>query len=224
MTDAIMTSAGTTSNAESPDQAQNRATPGDRALDWWRQLTDRNKGDPGSLARLRRCRSSVDASTVRAAVSLARRLGATRQTASDDRRRDVLDLARVLAHVKEHDSTHPMRAAGWQRFAGDRKESDAGDDRPRLAEARFRRLLQTGLGEEKVAAFARLVALLGETINVRELANDFLDWNHPVRGDRVRERWAFIYYHADSALPAEPPEDSSAPHADSTATDSEDDA
>jgi CRISPR type I-E-associated protein CasB/Cse2 len=141
-------------------------------------------------------------------VSLARRLGGASSASPDWRTRAALDLTRVLAHVKEHDpAQHPMRAAGWRRFAGDRKESDAGDDRPRLAEARFRRLLQTGDGEEKVAAFIRLVTFLDGKVKVDQLAQDFLQWNHPEFGDRVRERWAFNYYAAQDAAPPPPPSD-----------------
>lgn len=100
-----------------------------------------------------------------------------------------------------------MQAAGWKTFAGSRKESDAGADRPVLAEGRFRRLLQTTDGEDQVAAFVRLVALLGGTVNIDALARDFLDWNHPTRGDRVRERWAFLYYAAADAAPPPPTDD-----------------
>ena len=123
----------------------------------------------------------------------------------------------MLAYVREHTDERPMRAAGWKSFAGDRKESEAGDDRPRLAEGRFRRLLQTGAGEEQVAAFVRLVELLGATANVRALAPDFLDWSHPERGPEVRRRWAFDYYAASSAAP---PDRSSA--ADTVPTDEDD--
>lgn len=193
-----------------------RPSSGARALAWWERLRDPTRGDPGTLARLRRSRSMLDTLSVRAAVSLARRLGATRADAADYRTRAALDLARVLAHVKKHDpGQHPIRAAGWKRFAGDRRESDAGDDRPRLAEGRFKRLLQTGEGEEKVAAFTRLVALLEGTVKVDDLANDFLQWNHPEWGERIRERWAFLYYAAADAAPLPPPGDD---------PDSEDDA
>lgn len=178
-----------------------RRNRGVDAMRWWRRLIDPENGDRGSLAELRRARSPLEAMSIRAAIDLARRLGTTHGSAHADRTRDVLDLARVLAHVKEHDpSQRPMQSAGWKRFAGDRRESDAGDDRPKLAEARFRRLHDTGDGEEKVDAFVRLVALMGGTINVTALANDFLGWNHPLLGDRVRERWAFDYYHATSAV------------------------
>jgi CRISPR system Cascade subunit CasB len=187
---------------------------GARALAWWRKHCHPVNGDPGTRARLRRARSVVDALQINAAVELARRLGAVPKDhpAPDWKIYAALDLGRVLAHVKEDDARHPMAAAGWQSFPGDRKESDAGTDRPRLSEARFRRLLQARGGEETVSAFVRLVALLDGRVNVAQLTTDFLDWNHPERGDRVRERWAFHYLAAGSAAPT------------TASTDNEDDA
>lgn len=191
--------------AVAPPANTRQPSRGTRALEWWRRLVDPERGDPGSRARLRRARSSLEALNIRAGVTLANRLGAAHASAPDGRTRDVLDLARVLAHVKEHDATNrPMQAAGWKSFAGDRKESDAGDERPKLSEARFRRLYETSDGEEKVAAFIRFIALMDGTVKVDVLANDFLLWNHPDLGDRVRERWAFDYYHAWSAAPTAP--------------------
>lgn len=171
---------------------------GGHALDWWRYYCDPNRDghDPGTRAQLRRCDSAVDAAAVPAAVALARRLGAFKGEEEDWRVTAALDLARVLAHVREHMPEPPMRAAGWKTFAGDRTESEAGDDRPRLSEARFRRLLTTGPGEEQVAAFVRLIALLDGTANVAALGADFLDWSHPWRGERVRKRWAEDYFAA----------------------------
>jgi CRISPR type I-E-associated protein CasB/Cse2 len=108
-----------------------------------------------------------------------------------------LGLARVLAHVKTNTAVRPMRAAGWQHFPGATGRAAAGDDQPRLAEARFRRLLEVDRGEKLVAAFARLITLLGGEVNVSELARDFLAWDH----EAVRRRWAFDYYAAAIATP-----------------------
>jgi CRISPR type I-E-associated protein CasB/Cse2 len=94
-----------------------------------------------------------------------------------------------------------MRTLGWKRFPGERKESEAGEDRPVLSEARFRRLLQSGAGEERVASFTRLVKLLGHTVKVDDLAGDFMRWEHPTYGPRVRERWVFLYYAAGEGAP-----------------------
>lgn len=179
------------------------------ALEWWTRLRDPRRGDPGALARLRRSRSTLEAMQVPQAFDLARRLAKPSPDGQlpDWKVRAALDLARVLAHVREHEAKqHPMRAAGWKRFAGTRKESEAGEDRPRLAEARFRRLLQTGDGEEKVAAFTRLIALLDGRVKVDDLARDFVAWNHPTRGDRVRQRWAYLYF-AAAVPPADEPGD-----------------
>lgn len=190
--------------------APEQRKPDPPALVWWKRLRHPSSGNPGALAQLRRCRSTAEAMRLREAVTLAVRTGSVRggAQAPDWKVRAALDLARVLAHVKEHEpGRHPMKAAGWKRFAGERRESDAGDDRPVMAESRFRRLLQTGDGEEKVAAFVRLAALIDGRVDVAVLARDFIDWNDPVRGDRVRERWAFIYYGAASAAPTLPDTD-----------------
>ncbi len=185
-------------------------TRGATALRWWQRLSHPQAGDPGTLAQLRRSRSPVEALRVREAHTLARAVGGARREAGDWRVHAAADLARVLAHVRAHEPRlHPMQAAGWKRFAGTRRESDAGADRPLLAEARFRRLLLTGGGEDKVDAFRRLVALLGGTVNVTALADDFLRWNDPARGDAVRERWAFLYYAAGDAAPPPPSADES---------------
>lgn len=177
---------------------------GGPALDWWRYHCDPATADPGTRARLRRCDSPIDAATIPAAVTLVRRLGAfSAEHDGDDWRITAgLNLARVLAHVREHAPGAPMRAAGWKTFAGDRKESEAGEDRPLLSEARFRRLLTTGPGEEQVAAFVRLVAILDGRADVAALAADFVDWEHPRRGDRVRKRWAEDYFAARAARSA----------------------
>jgi CRISPR type I-E-associated protein CasB/Cse2 len=177
------------------------------ALEWWQRLADPHHGDPGTLARLRRSRSTLEAMQVPDALELTRRLGALPREgrAPDWKLRGALDLARVLARVRKHEpDQHPMRAAGWKHFAGARRESDAGEDRPVLSEARFRRLLLTGDGEEKVSAFTRLIALLGGTVKVDDLARDFVRWNHPEHGEKVRERWAFLYYGASTAAPPLP--------------------
>lgn len=191
MTEAFSTA---TVPAEGKD-ARSRSNAGP-VLEWWRYYCDPTTADPGVRAQLRRCDSPVDASAIAAAVALARRLRAFDTDSNDWRITAALNLARVLAHVREHAPGPPMRAAGWKSFAGERKESDAGEDRPLLSEARFRRLLTTGPDEEQVAAFVRLIAILDGRIDVSALASDFLNWNHPWRGERVRKRWAEDYFAA----------------------------
>jgi CRISPR system Cascade subunit CasB len=181
---------------------------GDRALAWWRRYCDpsNRERDASVRARLRRCRAPVDVLGITPAISLARQVGGLTATSQDDDARFMaaLGLARVLSHIERHTTVRPMQAAGWKSFPNDRRESDAGEDRPRLSEARFRRLIETDVGEDQVAAFVRLVHLLDGEANVSAIASDFLDWAHPVRRERVRRRWAFDYYAAGVAAPIEP--------------------
>lgn len=180
---------------------------GAAALEWWREIAEKRR-DRGVLARIRRSRRTVEVLQVPEAIDLARRLGAGAGGALDADVRAKLDVARVIAHIREHEPRdHPMRVAGWKTFPGGRRESEAGDERPRLAEARFRRLMQVSHGEEKVAAFVRLIALLDGRVKVDDMASDFIRWSHPLLGDRVRERWAFLYYAAGEFAPL-PPSDS----------------
>lgn len=173
--------------------------PGDPAYEWWRDNCRSDARGPAIRAQLRRCRSNTEAAAIPAAVALARRVGALRL---DDRPFDpridtALGLARVLAHINENASDRPMRAAGWKSFPKEGGKGTSGDDQPRLAEARFRRLLEVESGEKQVAAFVRLVALLGGSVNVSALSRDFMRWEH----DDTRRRWAFDYYAASVAAP-----------------------
>jgi CRISPR system Cascade subunit CasB len=140
-----------------------------------------------------------------AAIQLAQRLGilSSRSSPDDSRLEAALGLARVLAHVKEHDGARRvMQAAGWKSFPNDRKESEAGNDRPIVSEVRFRRLLTTEPGEPLVQAFIRLVRQLDSQVNVTELASDFLALSDPAKRQRVRTKWAFDYFAAGVAAPA----------------------
>jgi CRISPR system Cascade subunit CasB len=180
-----------------PSSPSRQVSIGAHAFTWWRQHCSPEKGDPGVRARLRRCRSPLEAALIPESIGLARRLGALGPGAhADDAAVSrALDLTRVLAHVKKNVSIAPMRAAGWKWFPADRKESDAGNDRPRLAESRFHRLLQAEDGEERVAAFTRLIALLGAETDIGRIAEDFWHWN-----DRTRQRWAFEYFAAAAVI------------------------
>lgn len=168
-----------------------------RARDWWSRYCEGERRDAASVARLRRCRSNVDALTIPAAVVLAVRLGMA-QDSDSARLEQALGLARLLAHVKADAEERVMRAAGWKTFPGDRSEADAEPGiRPVLSELRFKRLLLTAPGEDLVVALSRLVRLLGHTASVADLSAGFLAWGH----ERTRKRWAFEYYAAGEAAP-----------------------
>ena len=172
--------------------------PGTMASGWWKRYCAPDTGDPATRARLKRCGSFTEALGVPAAILLARQLGALKDV-GDRRLESALGLARVLANISADDIRPPMRAAGWPSFPGDKREADVdGSQRPRLSELRFRRLLQTGGGEEQVTAFVRLIRLLGGQVNVAALARDYLNWDR----DTTKHRWAFDYYAASTAAPA----------------------
>lgn len=176
-----------------------KVSRGDVAREWWSRICDPQRGDPAARARLRRCRSATEALAVPAAVMLTHRLGAIREPLDERRLEGALGLARVLAHVASDTTVTAMRAAGWGSFPGERREADADPTaRPRLSEVRFRRLMQTGGGEEQVVMFTRLVRLIGGEVNIVSLARDYLAWHW----DGTRHRWAFEYYAAGSAAPA----------------------
>lgn len=175
--------------------------PGTISSEWWKRYCAPDAGDPATRARLKRCGSFTEALGVPAAILLARQLGALKDV-GDRRLESALGLARVLANIVADDALSPMRAAGWPSFPGDKREADLdGSQRPRLSELRFRRLLQTGGGEEQVTAFIRLIRLLGGQVNVAALARDYLTWHQ----DTTKHRWAFDYYAASTAAPATVP-------------------
>ena len=75
-----------------------------------------------------------------------------------------------------------------------RKEAGPGGSRA-LSELRFQRLLRTS-GPEFGIALRRALPAAGMTCNVGKLGSDLLDWDQPVSGERVRNRWCFDYFGA----------------------------
>jgi CRISPR type I-E-associated protein CasB/Cse2 len=170
-------------------------TSGEIARRWWTSLQpvrERSyRGNPGTLARLRRA-SLIDAMTEPETVHLHRQLGLARQTFP----RAAL-VACVLAHVREDQPR--LKVA---RAAGPQSSGETGV----LSALRFRRLLNMRGEEDCSIAFRRLVALLGEQVNIADLAESLLDWNDVEKGDRCRTCWAFDYYDAGFAAPDGEPE------------------
>jgi CRISPR system Cascade subunit CasB len=183
-----------TATAVVPDNSP----PSSPAREWWAAVCKPDAGDPAARARLRRCRNTIDVLSIPEGIRLARMLGDMPRRGPDDFRFSrALDLARVLANVKEDRSTHPMRDVGWPTFPGARRDGEG--ERPALSEARFRRLLQTETGEELVTQFTRLVALMDGRANVAALSDAFRWWSHPEGW--VKRRWAFEYFNAANAMP-----------------------
>lgn len=186
-----------------PPESSPTRSVGATALAWWREYCHPDRGDASTRARLRRARSGLEVLAIPAAMVLARRLRASR---SEDDATKAIELARVLAHVRAHTDRSPMQAAGWQRFPFDAAAELPPEQRPRLSEVRFRRLIRAErAGGELTDAFIRLVRLLDGEVHVPRLAESFWFWD--VGDERVRRRWAFEYYAAGIAAP---PDDATA--------------
>ena len=55
--------------------------------------------------------------------------------------------------------------------------------------------------DEILIAFRRVVAILSDTANVRDLAYQILNWDRDELGDRTRTRFAFDYHSAGAYAP-----------------------
>ncbi|MEP6494624.1 MAG: type I-E CRISPR-associated protein Cse2/CasB [bacterium] len=163
------------------------------AREWWNQV----RLNPGAQAKLRRSRDRIEGMLIPQALQLARRLKATGP--DDPQFGTAIDLARVLAHIRSDNGERPMRAVGWPSFPRDGGDGSS-DARPRLSEVRFKRLLRSTAGEDRVSAFIRLIALMEGHANVAAIADAFRQWDHP--DGRVKQRWAFEYFNAAQAAPA----------------------
>lgn len=160
----------------------NKETPvGKVLLTWWAGLDD----DRASRAILRRA-SSVTAVTLTAPYQrLYQRLltvgwGNEAKSNSghwhDDRLAAVVGL---LAHVKENVDRAPAKAMS---------EKGSGEDRPRVSELRFRRLLESPDLDALFIGLRRVLPLINHGVDVLALANDVVHW-----GDPVKKRWAYTY-------------------------------
>lgn len=169
----------------------NRHRGADAALDWWQRLTRSDGPSLGprraALARIRRAGTPVEVVQEPEALRLIERL-----PRDPDR---VAQLAGVLAFVRETDEANVARTIG--------RRSLDDDERALVSEGRFRRLLQTQ-NDELMESMRRLVRMAKGKLNVHDLSSSILDWGDGYRGDRVKRRWIFDYYHVlDSVGPDE---------------------
>jgi CRISPR system Cascade subunit CasB len=150
---------------------------------WWRELQpDPNRnhtGDRAALARLRRCGTVGEAMQDPATISLFQRCGGTGPWHLPD----AGLAAAVLAHVREDDRNNPQIA---------RRIGPDNTDKPETAllkPLRFRRLMEAELPDERLAAFRRLAAITGGTLNVGNLAGALLNWTEKRQRDWIYEYW-----------------------------------
>lgn len=155
----------------------------DRIYDWWRRaIADRNSGNARALAaRLRRA-EGVEVLAEREVHELAQLL---RVTSSDATR--LIRLVQVLAEVREQDSAPLARRLGGTELT--------------MSNLRFERLLRSR-GDEFTLAVRRALMMVDRRCNVRRLASDLLQWDHPEWGDAVRTEWSFDYFAIPRSSPS----------------------
>ena len=155
-------------------------SPSARAARWWYQLQPTG-GTPNSaaLAQLRRASTPLDALMHPAAVQLAVRLERRSPTA----RTRACELAAVLAHVRNGSNERSIA-----------KRLGAGGEGARpMSSLRFRRLMQSAPGTERMTAFRRAVQMLGNAVNPERLAYAYLYWDDERHGEQLRTDWMFDY-------------------------------
>ncbi len=165
-------------------------SPHRKASLWWRQLQpEGGRPDNAGLAQLRRVATPQEALLHPAAVELAIRLG--KHSYQD--RAVACSLAAVLAHVRRDSSERAIAARLGQRTGENRL----------MSEVRFRTLMQSATGAERMTAFRRAIALLDRSVNVERLAYAWLYWDSADRGLRLRTDWMFDYVGAVRDEPAQ---------------------
>jgi CRISPR system Cascade subunit CasB len=173
------------------------------AYDWWRLLQPRDlkdgpklPGDRATLARLRHISSPFEAAAEPATIRLFEKLGFDRRDADKQLGR-VAVLAAVLAHIRENTNERLARALGPP-TGGEASEAV-------YSALRLRRLLSAKGDEEILIGFRRVIAILKDKANVRDLSRQILTWDRDELGDRTRTRFAFDYHSAGEHAPdAEP--------------------
>jgi CRISPR system Cascade subunit CasB len=167
------------------------------SFEWWRSLRPidvngrRLPGDRAALARLRRSSSALEAASEPATVKLFRKLGCNSPEHELGR---VAALASVLASVRDDARAKVARAIGPH----DGEDASKAVVKP----SRLRRLLASRTDDDVLIQFRRVVALLGGTANVRDLAKLILAWDDTARGDLTRTFFLFDYYNAAEAAPS----------------------
>ena len=170
------------------------------ARNWWLSLQPQSdatgnikgRGDPGALARLRRAADPVEALAEAQAIRLAVLLGV--ESVQTEKLQFVGALASVLAHVRDEPTntagtrnrTHPAQLLG----------PNGTDDSGVMSALRFQRLMAAETPDELMRQMRNVVKLLGDTANVRVLAQAMLNWN-----DTTRTTWTYNYWGAGFADP-----------------------
>jgi CRISPR system Cascade subunit CasB len=144
---------------------------GDALAEWWNGLA----ANPGARADLRRAHD-LTAVVISPAFQRFRRRMVMAGLPEDESRQDRLAvLAGVLVHLN---ASNELRLPQAMR----------GEDKPRVSELRFRRLLDSPSMEDLFTGLRRVLPLIDSAADIHQLAADIWYW-----GDKVRKRWAYDY-------------------------------
>ena len=163
------------------------------------QKNNNNPGDKATLARLRRAASPEEALREAQTIRLAKKLGVTPNEPhlTEKEPRNLMRvgvIAAVLAEVKEHKGKQ-----NTPRMLGPKTEVD---ENPPMSSLRFRALLAARDEADLLREMRRAVKLLGNKINVKNLASDIYFW-----GDNTRVNWSYHYWQEEPPVSAAPDQD-----------------
>jgi CRISPR system Cascade subunit CasB len=132
----------------------------------------------------------MEAATEPAAAILYQKLGFS--YAEQDLPRAAM-LAAILAHVREDAHVPLARAIRTPRAS----EGSAALVSP----LRLRRLMAARDPDDLLTLFRRVVAILGDTANVKDLARELIAWTDERFSDISRTQFAFAYHNAAQFAP-----------------------
>ncbi len=159
------------------------------SLGWWAGLqpdpVTGRPGDPGALARLRRCPDGVVACSQPATADLARRIGGVQP--SDYAL--VGTLAALLSHLRRD-----QRGESLPRLLG---LQDGGSTV--LAPSRWEALIAAPTADERAQAARRALGRIDYAAPLPDLVRLLVGWN-----DRRRAHWSYAYWNAGSPAAADP--------------------
>ena len=163
------------------------------------KYSNNNPGDKATLARLRRAASPEEALREAQTIHLAKKLGFTsnKPDFTEEELQKLMQvgvIAAVLAEVKEHKGKQNN-----PRTLGPKTETD---ENPSMSSLRFRALLAAKDEVDLLREMRRVVKLLGNKVNVKNLASDIFFWS-----DNTRVNWTYHYWHEEPPNNTAPDQD-----------------
>ncbi len=147
------------------------------ALSWWHSL-EHNKGNK---AELKRVSKPLEAVFLKSYPDLLRFLNKEGDKITDKRKERTAIFAALAAHVKKNE----IERGNAEMMA----KSSEGTKAP-VSGLRFRQLLAAEEPDDLFLRYLRVIKLLDNRINLKQLFNDIYWWN-----DDTRKKYAYDYYH-----------------------------